>query len=117
MASRAHRPVSVVAVERARSRIPGFSPDSVQVVELARGNAFVVVRMLPSGVVVLDRAGRLVRGRDRLATIGRHLRAVEQVGQALAEARLEQRGEHAALSGVLLERLEGGFRGIGRAHV
>jgi hypothetical protein len=97
MATRAQELVSR-AVERARLRIPGFAPDSVQVVELARDQTFVVVRTRPAGVVVLDRAGRLVKGRDRLSVIGRHLRSLTLLEGVLEEARLAQRREHAERS-------------------
>jgi hypothetical protein len=86
--------------------MPSLSPDSVEVVELVRGRAFVVVRTHPCGVVVLDEAGRLVRGRERLAAIGRHVRALAQVEAVLAAAQLDRRLEHAARSSALLGRLE-----------
>jgi hypothetical protein len=85
--------------------MPALSPDSVEVVELVRGQAFVVVRTNPSGVVVLDESGKLVRGRPRLAAIARHVRAVRQVDAVLAESQLERRLEHASRSTALLGRL------------
>jgi hypothetical protein len=105
MGSRAPDAVGRLAVQRARVRMPALSPDSVEVVELVRGQAFVVVRTNPSGVLVLDESGRLVRGRPRLAAIARHLRAVRQVDAVLAETQLERRLEHASRSTALLERL------------
>jgi hypothetical protein len=85
--------------------MPALSPDSVEVVELVRGRAFVVVWTNPSGVLVLDESGRLVRGRPRLVAIDRHLRAVRQVDAVLAETELERRLEHASRSTALLGRL------------
>lgn len=84
--------------------MPGLAPDSVEVVELTRGRPYIVVRMVPSGVVVLDERGRLVRGRNRLVAIARHLYAVGRVRAALEEARLERRWQHVEHSIVLLER-------------
>lgn len=105
MGRRAPDAVGRLAVQRARVRMPALSPDSVEVVELVRGQAFVVVRTNPSGVVVLDESGRLVRGRPRLAAIARHLRAVRQVDAVLAESQFERRLEHAQRSTALLGRL------------
>jgi len=85
--------------------MPALSPDSVEVVELVRGRAFVVVRTRPSGVVVLDEAGKLVRGRPRLAAIARHLHAVRQVETLLTESQLERRLEQASRSTVFLGRV------------
>jgi hypothetical protein len=85
--------------------MPALAPDSVEVVELVRGRAFVVVRTHPAGVVVLDEAGRLVRGRPRLAAIARHLRAVRHVEAVLAESQVDRRLEHASRSAVLLGRI------------
>lgn len=105
MAVRAPAAVGRLAVQRAKVRMPALSPDTVEVVELVRGRAFVVVRTNPSGVVVLDEAGRLVRGRPRLAAIARHLQAVRQVDAVLAAAQVERRLEHASHSTALLERV------------
>lgn len=105
MGSRAPDAVGRLALQRARVRMPALSPDSVEVVELVRGRAFVVVRTHPSGVIVLDEAGRLVRGRPRLAAIARHLRMVRQVEALLAESQLERRLEHASRSAALLGRI------------
>jgi hypothetical protein len=99
-----------LAVERARSLLPGLAPDSVEVVELARGQAFVVVRTKPAGVVVLDRSGRLVRGRERLVALARHLRALELLDGALEAARLGQRRDHAERSIVFLRQTAAGSR-------
>ena len=104
MALGTHRHLGREAIERARRRMPELVPDSVEVVELARGEPYVVVRLRSSGVLVLDRLGRLVRNRDRLSAIARHLRAVEQVGRAFEEARLPQRLEHVRLSLALIDR-------------
>lgn len=84
--------------------MPDLVPDTVEIVELARGRLYVVVRTAPSGVVVLDERGRLVRGRSLLAAIARHLDAVVRVGAALEEARLDQRLLHAEQAIALLER-------------
>lgn len=91
--------------------MPALSPDSVEVVELVRGQAFVVVRTNPSGVVVLDESGRLVRGRPRLAAIARHLLAVRLLDAVVAESQLERRLEHASRSAALLERLAAALAG------
>lgn len=96
--------VSQAALRRACSRIPGLAPQSAEVVELARGEAYVVVRLRPSGFVVLDSAGRIVRGRERLACIARHRLDVRLVAQVFADAKLEQRLEHADRSIALLEQ-------------
>jgi hypothetical protein len=104
MPARARYAVSRVAVERAKARMPDLVPDTVEVVELARGRLYVVVRTAPAGVVVLDERGRLVRGRSLLAAIARHLDAVARVGAALEEARLHQRMLHAEQAIALLER-------------
>jgi hypothetical protein len=109
MAARSRKLVGKIVVERARARLPDLAPDSVEVVELVRGQTFVVVRTLPSGIVVLDQRGRLVRSRQRLAAIGEHLRAVGQVRQAVDEARLDQRSEHAGRSVVLLEQMRASY--------
>jgi len=105
MALRIHPHLGREAVERARRRMPELTPESVQVVELARGETYVVVRVRNAGVIVLDRLGRLVRTRDRLLAIGRHVRAVEQVARAFEQAKLPRRLEHAQLSLALLVRL------------
>jgi hypothetical protein len=110
MATRAQELVSR-AVERARLRIPGLAPDSVEIVELARGQAFVVVRTRGAGVVVLDSAGRLVKGRERLTVIGRHLRSLALLDRALQDARLAQRREHAERSIAFLGQAVAGPRG------
>ncbi len=85
--------------------MPELAPESVEVVELARGRVFVVLRDAGEGVVVLDERGRLVRGVERLAAVARHARALEQVATALAEARLDRRLEHATHSRASLEEL------------
>jgi len=85
--------------------MPELAPDSVEVVELARGKAYVVVRARNADVLVLDRLGRVVRSRQRLAAIGRHICAVQQVGRAFEEARLPQRAEQAEQSIALLGKL------------
>lgn len=103
MAARTAETVARLAVERARVRLPGLAPDSVQVVELVRGRAFVVVRTRPDGVLVLDAAGRLVRGRERLVAIARHVDATARVERALADAQLERRLEHATRSAEFLD--------------
>lgn len=95
--------VSRLAVERARARRPGIAPDSVEIVELTRGQTYVVVRMLPQGLLVVDEGGRLVRGREKLVLIGSHLLAVARVRAHAAEARLERRRVHVAESIPLLE--------------
>jgi hypothetical protein len=84
--------------------MPDLVPDTVEVVELARGRLYVVVRAAPSGVVVLDERGRLVRSRTLLAAIARHLDAVARVTSALEEARVSQRLLHAEQAIDLLER-------------
>jgi|RhiMetdeSRZDD1v2_1073273.scaffolds.fasta_scaffold333342_3 hypothetical protein len=109
MASRQQELVTK-AVARARSLQPGIAPDSVEVVELARGQAFVVVRTRPSGIVVLDRSGRLVRGRERLVALGRHLRSLELFDDALKAARLSQRRDHAERSIAFLRQASAGSR-------
>ncbi len=96
--------VGRLAVERAKVRLPGLVPDSVEVVELTRGRPYVVVRTMPPGVVVLDERGRLVRGRGRLAAVARHVDLVGRVRATLDEARLERRREHVEHGIVLLER-------------
>ncbi len=111
MGSRAPDAVGRLALQRARVRMPALSPDSVEVVELVRGRAFVVVRTHPSGVVVLDEAGKLVRGRPRLAAIARHLHAVRQVEALFAESQLGHRLEHASKSAALLDRIAGALPG------
>lgn len=85
--------------------MPGLVPETVEVVELARGRSFVVVRTTPAGLVVLDAAGRLVRGRERLTEIAEHLDAVERARATLGEARIDSRQEHAERSLALLGRL------------
>lgn len=102
MAGRAPDAVGRLALQRALVRMPALSPDSVEVVELVRGRAFVVVRTHPSGVVVLDEAGRLVRGRPRLSAIARHVHAVRQVEALLAESQLDRRLEEASWSATFL---------------
>jgi hypothetical protein len=92
------------AVERVRLRLPGLAPDSAEVVALARESTFVVVRTAPVGLVVLDRAGRPVRSRERLATVGRHMRTTALLAEAVAEGRLDHRREHAERSVVLLRQ-------------
>jgi hypothetical protein len=108
----AYRPQELVtkAVERARSLSPGIAPDSVEVVELARGQAFVVVRTKPVGIVVLDRSGRLVRGRERLVALAHHLRSLELFDEALKAARLTQRRDHAERSIAFLRQSVAGSR-------
>lgn len=91
------RPASTatrLAVERARSRLRGFAPESVEVVELTRGRPFVVVRTAAEVLLVLDERGRLVRGRDRLGAVARHLDLVVRVRATVEEARLDRRREH-----------------------
>jgi hypothetical protein len=105
MSSRAPDAVGRLALQRARVRMPALAPDSMEVVELVRGRAFVVVRTYPTGVVVLDEAGKLVRGRPRLAAIARHLRAVRHLEAVLAESQLDRRLEHASRSSALLGRI------------
>jgi hypothetical protein len=104
MAARPLHAVGRLAVERARARLPGFAPDSVEVVELIRGQAFVVVRTAPAGVAVLDEYGRLVRGRPRLEAIARHVDALGRTRLAFEEARLERRRVYAEESIALLAR-------------
>jgi hypothetical protein len=104
MAARPVHAVGRLAVERARARLPGFAPDSVEVVELTRGRAYVVVRTAPVGIVVLDECGRLVRGRPRLEAIARHVDALGRTRLAFEEARLERRSLYAEESIALLER-------------
>lgn len=106
MATRSSDVVGRLAVERARARNPGLAPDSVEVVELARGCLFALVRAAPSGVVVLDERGRLVRGRERLIRIARHLRAAQAFEEAQHDAQLERRAEHARRSIDFLERVD-----------
>jgi hypothetical protein len=106
MATRAVDAVGRLALQRARVRMPELAPDSVEVVELVRGSAFVVVRTAPSGIVVLDERGRLVRGRDRLVAIARHVATLREVDGALREAQLELRLEHAVRSLSLLGELD-----------
>jgi hypothetical protein len=98
------------AVERVRLRLPGLAPDSAEVVALARETTFVVVRTAPSGLVVLDRSGRPVRSRERLAAIGAHMRTTTLLARALSEGRLDHRREHAERSIALLRQ---GARGRG----
>ncbi len=86
--------------------MPDLSPDGVEVVELVRGRAFIVVRTWPERVVVLDESGRLVRGRERLTAIARHVRAVHQVEGVLGAAQLERRQEDAVRGATLLRRLD-----------
>jgi hypothetical protein len=107
MATRPYDVVGRLAVERARARNPSLAPDSVEVVELARERPYVLVRTAPAGVVVLDERGRLVRGRDRIARIARHVRAVAALERVQEEAQLERRLEHARESIVFIE-------GVGR---
>ncbi len=95
--------VSRLAVERARARRPGLAPDSVEIVELTRGQAYVVVRMLPQGLLVVDERGRLVRRREKLVLIGSHLLAVARLRRHAEEARLERRRTHVSESIPLLE--------------
>jgi hypothetical protein len=104
MPAQARYAVSRVAVARAKARMPDLVPDTVEVVELARGRLYVVIRAAPSGVVVLDERGRLVRGRSLIATIARHLDAVTRVRATLEEARIDQRLLHAEQAIALLER-------------
>jgi hypothetical protein len=94
---------SRIAVERLRARMPGVAPDTVEIIELTRGHPYVVVRMLPEGLLVLDERGRLVRGRERLVVIGRHLLAVSKVRAHAGDARLDRRRAHVNESIVLLE--------------
>jgi hypothetical protein len=108
MATRPYDVVGRLAVERARARNPSLAPDSVEVVELARERPYVLVRTAPAGVVVLDQRGRLVRGRDRIARIARHGRAVAALERVQEEAQLERRLEHARESIVFIEE------GVGR---
>lgn len=92
------------ALARARARLH-LVPDTVETVEPARGELFVVVRTLPDGdVVVLDGAGRLVRGRARLASIESHRQAARLVERVLAEAAVERRLDHTTRSTALLTR-------------
>jgi hypothetical protein len=105
MTVRAQRHLRRDAVERVRRRIPGLVPDSVEVVELARGEAYAVVRASSAEVLVLDRRGRLVRSPRRLSAVGRHLRAVGQVRGALAKAELVRRLGQAEASAELLRKL------------
>lgn len=102
MATRPLRGAGRDAVERARIRMPGLVPTSTEVVELVRGVPYVVVRTLPAGIVVLDGRGRVVRRRELLAAIARHLHAVGWLAATVEEARLERRREHAARSVELL---------------
>jgi hypothetical protein len=111
MAIRTHRQMGRDAVELARVRMPELAPESLEVVELSRDRTFVIVYLRTSGIVVLDRKGRLVRGRERLVPIGKHLRHVQQVSRALDEARLAQRCDHVELSLTLLDRLAPRYRG------
>jgi hypothetical protein len=82
------------AVERARNLFPGQAPDSAAVVQLTREEGFVVVRSRPDGLVVFDRAGRLVRGRARLLAVARHADAVADFEAAILTACLDKRKEH-----------------------
>jgi hypothetical protein len=102
MVARTSETVGRLAVERARVRMPHLAPDSVEVVELVRGRAFVVVRKAPDGVVVLEETGRIVRGRERLAAIAAHVCALSHVRHAVAEAQLDRRVEHTSRSSALL---------------
>ena len=106
MAVRPSDAVGRRAVERARVRMPGLAPDSVEVVELVRGHAHVVIRSKPAGILVLDEQGRVVRGRARLAEIGRHVRTLELVRRALSDARIDVRLEQEDRSAELLAQLE-----------
>lgn len=106
MAARPSHAVGRLAVERARVRMPGLAPDSVEVVELARGEAYAVLRSRPAGILVLDERGRVVRGRERLAAIGRHVRTLGLVRGLLAEARVDLRAEEAERSLELLSVLD-----------
>ncbi len=102
MAVSASQARSTAALARARARMPGLLPDTVEVVEPSRGEVFVVVHTRPVGLVVLDGAGRLVRGRGRLAAIAAHRSASLALGRALREAFVGQRLEHARRSVALL---------------
>jgi hypothetical protein len=96
------------AVERARDLFPGQMPDSLALVQLTREDGFVVVRSLPDGLFVLDRAGRLVRGRARLRAVAAHVEAVASFEEAIAASHLERRREHVERSVPLLtEALQG----------
>jgi hypothetical protein len=106
MATRAVDSVGRLALQRARVRMPQLAPDSVEVVELARGSAFVVVRTAPAGIVVLDERGRLVRGRERVGAIARHVATLREVDEVLRDAQLERRLEHAERSSSLLRELD-----------
>jgi hypothetical protein len=70
----------------------------------------VVVRTKPAGIVVLDRSGRLVRGKERLAALARHLRGLELLDAALETARLGQRRDHAERSIAFLRQTAAGSR-------
>jgi hypothetical protein len=96
--------VSRLAVERARARMPGLVPESIEVVELVRGRPHVVVHCSPAGVVVLDERGRLVRGRERLLAVARHLDGTRRAYRALEQGLLERRRAHAEESVALLSR-------------
>jgi hypothetical protein len=91
--------------------MPELAPDSVEVVELARGKAYVVVRARGADVVVLDRQGRLVRSPQRLLAIGRHVLALQQVTRGFEEAKLAQRASDVERSRVLLSELAPRVRG------
>lgn len=103
MATRPLRGAGQDAVDRARTRIPGLAPASAEVVELVRGVPYVVVRTTPTGVVVLDEGGRMVRRRHVLAAIAHHLDAVRGLAAAVTESHLDRRREHTERSIELLE--------------
>lgn len=105
MAARPASAVGRLAVERARARMPGLAPDSIEVVELARDTSYVVLRSSVEGVVVLDAGGRLVRAPGRLAAIGRHLRACARLREWGEAASLAQRLAEAEVGVEAIERL------------
>lgn len=106
MAARAQEHLRREAVERACRCVPGLAPESVEVVELTRGEAYAVVRSRDGAVVVLDGRGGAVRDAGRLGAVGAHLLAVQQVRRARAEAELPRRLAHTRESLALLETLE-----------
>jgi hypothetical protein len=82
--------------------MPDLLPQSVEVVERTRDETYAIVRTIAAGMVVLDRSGRIVRSRERLAAVARHARATELLVDAVAGARLDQRRDHAERSIALL---------------
>jgi hypothetical protein len=92
------------AFERARRLTPGVAPDSAELVELARGQTYVVVRRHTGALAVFDGSGRLVKAPQRLREIAAHVRSTGLVETAYEDAKLEQRLEHAERSLTLLRK-------------